>query len=173
MRVRAFQFVCLTLPRRAENSQYRCTKLTKSGNIIYAAMTAQEHLQRKRYLKCDNIECRERVLTFDISLLFFLHFFFLTDLNKCHSGPCENGASCVGNHEDYVCICLRGWERKNCESVYSPGWFLVIVFVFIFYCLCYCWWYSRCYCCFVQINIQLPGLLFRSWVGVEAAGNGI
>ena len=69
-------------------------------------------------------------------LSFVLSFFFLslTDLNKCHSEPCENGACCVGNHEDYACICLGGWEGKNCESVYTPGLFLVVfVFIFIFF----------------------------------------
>lgn len=38
----------------------------------------------------------------------------------CHSGPCENGASCVGNHKNYTCICSKGWEGKNCEITYIP-----------------------------------------------------
>ncbi|XP_027038521.1 tolloid-like protein 1 [Pocillopora damicornis] len=38
------------------------------------------------------------------------------DLNKCYSGPCDNGGSCVGNKNEYTCICLSDWAGKNCET---------------------------------------------------------
>ncbi|PFX17234.1 Lactadherin [Stylophora pistillata] len=38
------------------------------------------------------------------------------DLNKCYSGPCENGGSCVGNKNDYTCFCLSDWAGKNCDT---------------------------------------------------------
>ena len=41
---------------------------------------------------------------------------FLSDLNKCYSGPCDNGGSCVGNKNEYTCICLSDWAGKNCET---------------------------------------------------------
>ncbi|XP_066023314.1 tolloid-like protein 1 [Pocillopora verrucosa] len=38
------------------------------------------------------------------------------DLNKCYSGPCDNGGSCAGNKNEYTCICLSDWAGKNCET---------------------------------------------------------
>uniref|UniRef100_A0A673XC59 Coagulation factor VII, like n=2 Tax=Salmo trutta TaxID=8032 RepID=A0A673XC59_SALTR len=35
-------------------------------------------------------------------------------VNQCESGPCLNGATCVGQVNTYICICLPGFEGRNC-----------------------------------------------------------
>ncbi|XP_029136151.1 protein crumbs homolog 2a [Labrus bergylta] len=42
--------------------------------------------------------------------------------DSCLSAPCQNGASCVDNLDDYACICPRGEVRfmgKNCDEPYD------------------------------------------------------
>ncbi|KAM6985160.1 protein crumbs homolog 2a [Aplochiton taeniatus] len=42
--------------------------------------------------------------------------------DKCLSGPCRNGATCVDNMDDYVCLCPRDGVRymgKDCDQLYD------------------------------------------------------
>ena len=41
---------------------------------------------------------------------------FLTDINECHSDPCQNGATCVDGDESYTCTCETGWAGVHCEN---------------------------------------------------------
>ncbi|KAJ7362177.1 Milk fat globule-EGF factor 8 protein [Desmophyllum pertusum] len=42
------------------------------------------------------------------------------DLNRCYSGPCENGGSCVGNNKNYTCTCTKDWIGRSCETAVVP-----------------------------------------------------
>ena len=42
---------------------------------------------------------------------------FLSDLNKCYSGPCDNGGSCVGNKNTLASASAIGQERTVKPSV--------------------------------------------------------
>ncbi|TNM92512.1 hypothetical protein fugu_019524 [Takifugu bimaculatus] len=45
---------------------------------------------------------------------------------RCLSGPCQNGASCVDTVDDYACICPTGGVRymgKNCDELYDACFF--------------------------------------------------
>ncbi|MBN3303546.1 coagulation factor VII [Amia ocellicauda] len=39
-----------------------------------------------------------------------------SDTNECDSGPCENGATCVDQMKSYSCLCLSGYEGRNCQN---------------------------------------------------------
>ena len=30
--------------------------------------------------------------------------------------PCENGATCTNTVPGYECMCVQGWEGKNCTQ---------------------------------------------------------
>ena len=41
---------------------------------------------------------------------------FLTDINDCESGPCQNGGTCNDGIASYTCDCAKGWTGDNCEE---------------------------------------------------------
>ena len=44
------------------------------------------------------------------------YFIFLgVDHNDCTSDPCQNGGVCEDLLNDYNCICVPGWEGKDCH----------------------------------------------------------
>lgn len=38
-----------------------------------------------------------------------------TDDNQCLSNPCKNGGTCYDEYQLYMCLCLEGYEGRNCE----------------------------------------------------------
>lgn len=39
--------------------------------------------------------------------------------------PCKNGGSCINFKEDYICICMIGYDGKSCEiGNYRVAWCL-------------------------------------------------
>ena len=41
--------------------------------------------------------------------------FIIADHDDCLPDPCQNGAICQDQINDYTCECSPGWEGKNCE----------------------------------------------------------
>ncbi|MCP3668384.1 MAG: calcium-binding EGF-like domain-containing protein [Gammaproteobacteria bacterium] len=39
-----------------------------------------------------------------------------TDIDECQSNPCQNGATCNDQIDQYNCTCLPGFTGKHCES---------------------------------------------------------
>ena len=38
------------------------------------------------------------------------------DVDECTTlNPCRNGATCRNTNGSYVCVCLNGYEGKNCD----------------------------------------------------------
>ena len=46
-----------------------------------------------------------------------LFFFFSQDIDDCANGPCQNGATCTDNVNDYTCTCFTGFTGRNCTDV--------------------------------------------------------
>ena len=44
-------------------------------------------------------------------------FFFSQDIDDCANGPCQNGATCTDNVNDYTCTCFTGFTGRNCTVV--------------------------------------------------------
>lgn len=38
-----------------------------------------------------------------------------TEIDLCYSSPCQNGATCVGRENGYVCLCAETFAGKHCE----------------------------------------------------------
>jgi EGF-like domain len=54
-----------------------------------------------------------------LMLIFVLAAVVAAGMKSCSSQPCLNGAVCVqhpANGSDYICMCLQGFEGKNCEA---------------------------------------------------------
>ena len=43
-------------------------------------------------------------------------FFHVPAKNECLSDPCQNGATCIDQHNSYTCICAIGYEGTNCAE---------------------------------------------------------
>ena len=43
---------------------------------------------------------------------------YYTDLDVCgHTSPCQNNVNCTNSaSNDYTCICVEGYEGKNCHQ---------------------------------------------------------
>lgn len=37
------------------------------------------------------------------------------DINECASNPCQNGATCLNEVNQYSCRCAPGYEGNNCQ----------------------------------------------------------
>ena len=58
------------------------------------------------------------------TLTMFNMLLYLSDINDCNPDPCENGATCSDEVNDYNCTCMAGFFGKNC----SQGKILHIIF---------------------------------------------
>uniref|UniRef100_A0A182RN21 Cubilin n=1 Tax=Anopheles funestus TaxID=62324 RepID=A0A182RN21_ANOFN len=36
--------------------------------------------------------------------------------NKCTSGPCQNGGTCIAQYDSFVCLCPSNWEGQTCTT---------------------------------------------------------
>ncbi|TNM90159.1 hypothetical protein fugu_004393 [Takifugu bimaculatus] len=53
-------------------------------------------------------------------MMFKLGLLCTAAADKCLSSPCRNGATCLDNLDDYVCLCPKGpvwFMGKNCEEL--------------------------------------------------------
>ena len=41
----------------------------------------------------------------------------ILDVDDCDPSPCENGAICVDEHDDYTCQRTDQWLNKNCTGI--------------------------------------------------------
>ena len=46
----------------------------------------------------------------------FNNYLCLSDINDCIPDPCENGATCGDEVNDYTCTCMVGYNGKNCSQ---------------------------------------------------------
>ena len=46
----------------------------------------------------------------------FNNYLCLSDINDCSPDPCENGATCDDEVNDYTCTCMAGYDGKNCSQ---------------------------------------------------------
>ncbi|XP_036396308.1 coagulation factor VII [Megalops cyprinoides] len=63
--------------------------------------------------KCSYEEARE-IFSFPENLEEFWRNYAEED--QCESGPCKNGATCVDQVKNYICVCLRGFEGRDCHT---------------------------------------------------------
>ena len=47
--------------------------------------------------------------------VFFLHFSDL-EINECLSNPCVNGAACLNEINQFLCVCVEGFTGVYCET---------------------------------------------------------
>ena len=40
----------------------------------------------------------------------------IAEILECMSCPCNNGAICIEDINDYMCRCGPGWKDKNCST---------------------------------------------------------
>ena len=40
----------------------------------------------------------------------------LPDVDDCDTSPCENGATCVDEHDGFTCQCTEQWLGDNCAG---------------------------------------------------------
>ena len=45
-----------------------------------------------------------------------------SDMNKCASSPCQNGATCQNLPNDYSCTCKPGYKGNQCETGAISFW---------------------------------------------------
>ena len=48
--------------------------------------------------------------------MFEFDFHVPSVVNYCDLDPCENGATCTVEVDDYSCACMAGYEGKNCSQ---------------------------------------------------------
>ncbi|XP_053662149.1 cubilin homolog [Anopheles marshallii] len=36
--------------------------------------------------------------------------------NRCTSGPCQNGGTCIAQYDSFVCLCPSNWEGQTCTT---------------------------------------------------------
>ena len=58
--------------------------------------------------------------SFFLEILLFLMLPFwellpFAALSLCASYPCQNGATCAGDLDQYICLCRDGYFGKHCE----------------------------------------------------------
>ena len=56
----------------------------------------------------------------------------------CQSLPCQNGATCHSQWDDYWCECPRGYTGKNCETPCKYIWSTTLRVRFIYSLTCTC-----------------------------------
>lgn len=53
--------------------------------------------------------------SYELNLISIL-FHFISDINECHSHPCQHSISCIDGINSYKCVCKPGYTGKNCET---------------------------------------------------------
>lgn len=73
---------------------------------------------------------------FCVFLVFWFWFwvFCFIDDDECVSDFCLNGGFCLDDINDYFCVCVLGWNGKDCEN----GEFLVVLEILLFIYLSFC-----------------------------------
>ena len=46
-----------------------------------------------------------------------ISLYILPDVDDCDPTPCENGATCVDDHDGYTCQCTEQWFGDNCTGI--------------------------------------------------------
>ena len=67
------------------------------------------HFPSSSYHYRDNSYMSEKIFTIQ-------HYLCLSDINECSPNPCENGATCADELNDYTCTCIAGYDGKNCSQ---------------------------------------------------------
>ena len=42
-------------------------------------------------------------------------------MDDCDPTPCENGATCVDDHDGYTCQCTEQWFDENCTGIQTTN----------------------------------------------------
>ena len=66
-------------------------------------------------LKLSSAPLSQAICFLDRSIMKCFVFSF-SDINECDSSPCRNGGTCVDRANTYICNCLPGYERPNCDK---------------------------------------------------------
>ena len=64
---------------------------------------------------------------------YFIYIIFISDIDECGSDPCQHGATCNDQINQYNCTCVPGYNGTHCEIG------LYTLFTFILY------WYEIIY----------------------------
>lgn len=54
-------------------------------------------------------------LKYSIDSAEYLYRVCFADIDECESSPCENGATCVDQDNEYRCDCVDGYTGTECE----------------------------------------------------------
>lgn len=90
-------------------------------SIIDSSLTIIHNNKRQ-----DDLWLNSWSLSWPSRLLWFSGILCTATSERCLSGPCQNGASCVDTVDDYACICPTGGVRymgKNCDELYDACFF--------------------------------------------------
>lgn len=90
-------------------------------SIIYSSLTIIHNNKSQDYLWLNSWNP-----LWHSRLLWFSGILCTATSERCLSGPCQNGASCVDTEDDYACICPTGGVRymgKNCDELYDACFF--------------------------------------------------
>ena len=41
---------------------------------------------------------------------------YISDIDDCAGGPCNNGGTCADGVNSYTCICMAGYTGANCQT---------------------------------------------------------
>ena len=45
------------------------------------------------------------------------HVLHQSDIDECSADPCQNGAECINQVDDYHCLCADGYVGLHCEII--------------------------------------------------------